>query len=212
MKILHALLTCAVVSAVLAPVADAAVTSKTEHVGRFDGISLQGHFRLVFHRNAAESVTLSGDPYLVDNLRVGVHRGVLAIVRPEDLDLPKNEAVLVTITAPNLASLSAAGLVRAEVTGLDGRGFKLINRGALAATLSGNAGHVAIKSSGVASINASALHARTIEISVRGQGNMRVFASHAANVTMYGEGRIDVLGNPKEHSFRSLAYGVVTMH
>ncbi len=181
-----------------------------EHVGPFDAIALHGRFRLDFTSGAARSVRLAGDPYLVENLAVSVKRGVLVIDRPAPLDLPKRETVEVTITAPALAGLTTRGFVRAELRGLSGPRFDFTNDGAAAATLSGQVGRFSMVSRGVASIDASGLHAAGARIAARGQANLIVFASKDANVTMYGEGRVVVLGHPKAHTFKSLAYGVIT--
>ncbi|HQT60174.1 MAG TPA: DUF2807 domain-containing protein [Acidiphilium sp.] len=188
----------------------AAPRTIVEHVGRFDAIALHGRFRLDFTAGATQSVRLTGDPYLVENLAVSVQRGVLVIDRPAALDLPQKETVRVTITAPSLAGLTTKGFVRADLQGLSGRRFDFTNDGAAAATLSGQVGRFSMVSRGVASIDASLLHAAGARIAARGQANLVVYASKNADVTMYGEGRVVVLGHPKVHTFKSLAYGVIT--
>lgn len=103
------------------------------------------------------------------------------------------------------------GLIRAKIAGLTGRAFTLDNHGAVAATLSGAVRRLDIVTRGVASIDASALHSRDLTVEVRRQGNLRVFASRSASVELYGEGRVDVLGHPPIHQFRTLAYGIVSL-
>ena len=198
----------------IAPGGYAATPARTvrEQVGQFDAIVLHGRFRLDFTQGETRSVKLSGDPYLVENLNVSVKRGVLDIDRPSALDLPKNETVDVIVTAPSLAALTTKGLVRADLRNLSGRAFDFINDGATAATISGKVGKFRMISRGVASIDASRLLAVSVNVSVRGQGNMRVFARDIANITLYGEGKIEVLGHPKDHTFKTLAYGIVTLH
>lgn len=202
-----------VAAPLIAASGNAAMPTRTvsEHVGRFDAIVLHGRFRLNFTRGETRSVMLSGDPYLVENLSVSVKRGVLDIDRPSALDLPQNETVDVIITAPSLAALTTKGLVRADVRNLSGQTFDFINDGATAATLSGEVGKFRMISRGVASIDASQLRAANVTVLVRGQGNMRVFARESANITLYGEGKIEVLGHPKDHTFKTLAYGTVTL-
>lgn len=157
------------------------------------------------------SVQVSGDRYVIENLRIAVTGGVLSIVRPNGLDLPKNETITLTITSPTLSRLQTSGLVHAKLTGLTGRSFLLINNGAEAATLVGSVHQFSIESRGVASIDAGALKASDLTMLVRGQGNFRVFAGESANVRMYGEGKVDVLGHPAAHKFRALAYGVIAL-
>ena len=197
----------------IAPGGYAATPARTvrKKVGQFDAIVLHGRFRLDFTQGETRSVKLSGDPYLVENLNVSVKRGVLGIDRPSALDLPKNETVDVIVTAPSLAALTTKGLVRADLRNLSGRAFDFINDGATAATISGKVDKFRMISRGVASIDASRLLAVSVNVSVRGQGNMRVFARDIANITLYGEGKIEVLGHPKDHTFKTLAYGTVTL-
>lgn len=211
MKMRITLLALSMAVASIAPAAGATMKVKIEPAGAFDAISLKGRFRLIFTEGNTESVRLSGDRYLVDNLAVSFEHGVLSIIRPTAYDLPDKETVLVRVTAPKLVKLVTKGFVRAALTGLAGHDFTMINNGAAAATLSGSIGQLSIVSRGIVSIDARMLHAGTVDVSVRGQGNVRVFASNDAKVMMYGEGRVDVLGHPKAHSFKSLAYGVVTM-
>jgi hypothetical protein len=204
--------TAVVAALFLAGIGNAIAATRTviEHVGRFSAITLHGRFKLDFTAGKARSVRLAGDPYLVDNLAVTVRHGVLVIDRPAALDLPKNETVDITITAPSLTGLTTKGFVRAELQGLSGRGFDFINDGAAAATLSGQVARFRMVSRGIASIDASRLLAANTNVTARGQANMLVFARKDVEVTMYGEGRIVVLGHPQAHTFKSLAYGVIT--
>ncbi|MCW8306946.1 DUF2807 domain-containing protein [Acidiphilium sp. PA] len=191
--------------------APAADITATRTVAAFTSLRVDGHFILHVSQGTAQSVQLAGDRYLIDNLRIGVVKGVLRIDRPHGFDLPKHQTVTITITTPGLTALGLRGLVHASVTGLTGTAFTLTNNGAAAATLTGTVGRFTLISRGVSSIDAGGLHARTVTMLVRGQGNLRVFASEVANVTMYGEGRIDVLGHPKVHQFKTLAYGIVSL-
>ncbi len=189
----------------------AADTVVTRTVAPFTSIEVDGRFMLLVTVAPTQSVRLSGDRYLIDNLQVGAAHGVLSIDRPHGFDLPKDETVAITITVPSLASVGLRGLVHASVTGLVGPRFQFINNGAAAATLSGTVGQFSLISRGVSSIDAGGLRAKDVTMMVRGQGTMRVFASEMAKVTLYGEGRIDVLGHPPRHEFKTLAYGVITL-
>ena len=193
--------------------ADARAAPFTTHPkpGAFSALRLSGQFHLDFSRSARESVSLTGNRYVVDALQVSMTNGVLSIVRPSGFELPKDQTITVAITAPSLTSLDLRGLIHANITGLTGRVFSLDNHGAAAATLSGTVRKLDITTRGVASIDAGALHARDLDVEVRGQGNLRVYASESASVEMYGEGRVDVLGHPPIHQFKALAYGIVSL-
>lgn len=196
------------IATVSAPAAD---TTVTRAVAPFTSLRVDGHFILHVSQGTTQSVQLAGDRYLINNLQIGVAKGVLSIDRPHGFDLPKHQTVTITITAPELTAVGLRGLVHASVTGLAGPAFALTNNGAAAATLTGAVGRFTLISRGVSSIDAGGLHAKTVTMLVRGQGNLRVFASQVADVTMYGEGRIDVLGHPKVHQFKTLAYGVISL-
>jgi hypothetical protein len=183
----------------------------TPAVAPFTSLQVDGRFSLRVTTGPTQSVRLSGDRYLIDNLQIEVAHGVLSIDRPHGFDLPKNETITITITAPALTAVALRGLVHASLTGLAGPQFAFTNNGAAAATLSGTVGQFTLVSRGVCSIDAGGLHARTMIMRVRGQGNLRVFASEVAKITMYGEGHIDVLGHPPVHQFKTLAYGVITL-
>jgi len=191
--------------------ARAADVTVSRSVGRFETVRVDGRFVLHIAVGAKQAVSLSGDRYLIDNLRITTMGGVLAIVRPQGFDLPHDQTVTITIETPKLTALDVRGLVHARVTGLTGRRFALTNNGTAAMTLAGDVGHFKLISRGVASIDAGALHAASLSVMLRGQGNMRVFASHDAIVTLYGEGRVVVLGHPPVHQFKTLAYGVISL-
>lgn len=198
--------------AALAVAAQARAATVTTHPrpGAFSALRLFGRFHLDFAESARETVSLTGNRYVIDALLVSASRGVLGIVRPSGFYMPKHQTVVVTVTAPSLTSLDLRGRIRAKLSGLTGKTFSLDNHGAAAATLSGSVRRLDIASRGVVSIDAGALHARDLKVEVRGQGNLRVFASHSAIVDMYGEGRVDVLGHPPIRQFKAMAYGVVS--
>lgn len=191
--------------------AQAAVVTTHPVMPVFSRLALSGRFDLDYVQGAGQSVSIAGDRYLVENLRVAVRDGVLRIVRPHGFDLPKADVVTIRIRSGRLVSLQTSGLVRAKLSGLRGPAFSLVNDGAVAATMTGGVGKFSIASRGVASIDAGALQAADLTMLVRGQGNFRVFASRSAKVKMYGEGRIEVLGHPPKHEFKALAYGVISL-
>lgn len=194
------------------PVPGSAATVTTRpSLAPFSALKLDGAFTLDFRAGARQSVSLSGNRYVIDNLMVAVDHGVLDIVRPHGFDLPRNKTITLTITAPSLRRVDLRGLVHADIAGLAGPSFTLDNNGAAAVTVSGQVDRFSVVSRGVASIDSGGLHAHDLTALVRGQANLRVFASRSATVTMYGEGRVDVLGHPPVHQFKSLAYGIVSL-
>ncbi|MGC9269995.1 GIN domain-containing protein [Acidiphilium sp.] len=180
-------------------------------IAPFSALQLNGRFVLDLTTAARQSVRLTGDPYLIENLRIGVTQGVLSITRPRGLDLPRHETVTITITTPAITSIDLRGLIHASMTGLAGAAFSLTNNGAAAATLTGSVGRFTLISRGVASIDAGHLYANTVTTLVRGQGNLLVFARRQARITLYGEGRVEVFGHPPIHQFKTLAYGVISL-
>lgn len=195
----------------LATAMPALAAGTAEKVAPFSALSLSGPFDLAWHRAARQSVVLTGDPYVVENLRVAVRDGVLRITWPTGLDLPKHATVHLAIGSPDLSRLDTHGALRARLTGLAGPTFTFHNDGAAAATLTGDVGTFAIASHGAASIDAGALHARDLSLRMRGQGNFRLYATDDAAITMYGAGHAELLGHPKHHQFKTLAYAVISM-
>ena len=192
----------------------AAVPTAIRHpaVSSVRNVKLTGDFRVDIVPATRPSVAISGAALVVSSLGVTDSHGVLAITTPSWLDASAYRPVRVRIAAPAIDEIDTHGLVRALVSRFSGKRLELETAGGFAATLSGTVGDLTIVSNGVASIDASRLHARDLAVTLRGRADLLAFASHSARIDMYGEGRVEVGGHPPIHSVRTLAYGVVTVN
>jgi hypothetical protein len=175
-------------------------TSQQRQVGAFHGIDLAGTMEVEVTVGKPASVEVTGEADLVDKVTTKVKDGVLVIDTPElhNHRHHRDSHLRVIVTAPDLDALMISGTGAMKIAGIanDRLAIDLGGTGALTASGSTGALHVAV--SGTGEIAGKQLMAKDVVVDVGGTGSARLNASRSLDARISGTGSIHVSGHPSQ--------------
>jgi len=204
------------------------------NIASFDRVRVDGPFEVRIATGSSPRATASAaDPALLERLRLDVQGTTLSLrldrgtgdyaARGSDaatvftLSTPALSGVTLLSGAKVLVTRMAATRVDLGVTGtgtlsVDEASAEQVNAtviGSGTISVGGRAGKARLVTNGPGTIDAAALSAGELFVSLDGSGETRATARYAAEVTSTGMGRVSVAGNPK-CTVRAAAGGPVT--
>ena len=163
-------------------------------VGNFKGIEVSGACDVQVTCGKTTSVEISGDDNIVPLIKTEVKNGVLNIWHEGSIN-PKTK-LTVTVTTPDLQSVSSSGACDIVVNNLSNEAFTVDVSGAGSVEARGTTGKLTINISGATDVITKDLKAKKVEIDVSGASNAEVFASEELRADVSGVGNITYHGNP----------------
>ncbi len=188
-----------------AAIADSATQRETRKVGSFDAIDAGGAYELAIDAGApATSVVVEGPPDLVGKITTEVRGRTLHIEEQQATFNWSSSRTLVTVDVASLAALEVGGAITAGVKNLHGPAFSLTISGAGKAKVAGTVDALSADLAGAANLDAIALKARRVKISIAGTGSAKVWASDSIAADVSGVGSVTYYGKPA-HVAQSIA-------
>jgi DNA-binding CsgD family transcriptional regulator len=186
-------------------------------VGSFDQLRVSGPFKVgVLVSGEPAKVLLQGPPELLADTIAAVEGGTLTIRFREGANWSWNpgSGVNVVVSAPSLAAVRVEGAAEVEISGVRAEMFSAENSGSGTVTLrgldvgrvqltTGGSGGISIEGrarsgtyvvGGSGSIDAKRLRVERASIAVGGAGSAHADVSNAANISVNGSGRVEVVG------------------
>lgn len=207
--------------------------TKKYHVSDFKQIESNVPAQITFTQSDIYRVEAQGPENYVGHLVVSTKDNLLSI----KLDNPnirfrslKSHAVILTISAPSLLTLSHKGVgdihlkgdIQVGNLGISNKGVGDIytdnltcnqlstsNGGVGDITLKGQAQTAEYHSKGVGNIHAENMIAKEVTIELKGVGNISCFASKNITATSKGVGNINVYGNPETKELNKIGVGSI---
>lgn len=191
--------------------------SREVAVGAFDRLKVSGPFKVaVFVSGEPTRVRVQGPPALLADTVVAVEGDTLTIRFREGATWSWNpgSGVNVVVSAPSLAAVNLEGAADVEVYGVHGETFLAATEGSgeVKATgldvgrvqlATGGAGGISVEGrareatyvvGGSGSIDAMRLRVRNATIAIGGAGSSYANVSGTANISLSGNGRVEVVG------------------
>jgi len=191
--------------------------SRDVPVGRFDRLRVSGPFMVgVLVSSEAARVHLMGPPALLADTITTVEGDTLTIRFREGATWSWNpgSGVNVFVIAPNLDAVTVEGAAEVEISGvrgdmlsaetegsgtiaareLDVERVQLATGGSGGITVEGRAREGTYVVGGAGSIDAKRLRVENASIAIGGAGSAYADVSHAANVSVNGSGRVEIVG------------------
>lgn len=218
----------------LAAITPARAADRVWNIASFDRVRVDGPFEVRIATGASPRATASApDPALLERLRLNVEGGTLSLRLDRgtgDYAARGSDAApvftLSTTALKGVTLLSGAKVAVTRMTGarvdlgvtgsgalsVDEASAEQVNAtviGSGTIRLAGRAGKARLVTNGPGTIDAEALSAGELFVSLDGTGETRAAARYAAEVTSTGMGRVTVSGNPK-CTVRAAAGGPVT--
>jgi hypothetical protein len=204
--------------------------TQSRQVSGFNGIASSGSFNVHVKIDGAESLKITADKNIINEIETVVEDGVLKLRFKKNHDWNDNHygKVEVEISAKNLSSLSLSGSGKFDVDGsLTGEvklaisGSGNISTGVKAekihaaisgsgnVTLNGSANDGSFAISGSGNLKASELKIGTVSVSIAGSGSVHVNAEKSISGHIAGSGNLYYTGNAQVTDFRSAGSGSI---
>lgn len=183
--------------------------SEQRQPGEFHQVELRGAGDLIVVVGPATSVTFTGDPDRLKDLKTQVHDGRLIIDRERGWDWFSQGKLKIELTTPRLDGLAIRGAGDAELSGIKGAQLLLEIDGAGDLRASGETGMLEAHIKGAGDMDLSQLAARDARVSINGAGDLSVRASGALEATINGAGSIRYAGNPQPVKTRINGAGTI---
>ena len=170
--------------------------SESRAVPAFTSVEVRGSADVVAQVGGATSLEVVGDDNLLQYVTTEVEDGKLVIAMESgiydfDVDL------VVTLSTPRLEGLSILGSSDCDLSGLSGGDLALAISGSGDVRASGSVETLEVSIRGSGDMRLEELQARTASVSIAGSGEVRLHAIEALDVGIAGSGEVRYLGDPK---------------
>ncbi|RKZ14849.1 hypothetical protein DRQ50_08330 [bacterium] len=176
----------------------------------FEAIELGGAFSVEIRFGDKQSVAVTIDDNLWENLETGVSHGTF------ELDWDKNcepdDDCKVVITMGNLERLEVHGACDATVKDFDSDRFEFNVHGAAELYINGQADELEINISGAGEVDARNLKAKHVKVRISGAGDAELYASESIDARISGAGNLDYWGNPDHEKTNVSGVGSIDAH
>ena len=170
------------------------ITTENRTIPDFTSVEADGAFAITWS-NAPASLKITTDSNLLSRIETGVSGTKLHLHSRGHLR-PSNGKINVTLSSSGMSGASLTGAVRLTASKLSGGGFYLEGTGATRVVVDGTVSELMASMSGASRLDADALQAETVAISISGAGKAEVAASKVLKVSISGAGKVTYSGNP----------------
>ncbi|MDZ4724489.1 MAG: head GIN domain-containing protein [candidate division Zixibacteria bacterium] len=174
------------------------IVSKTFDLEPFTVIESDAAINITIVVGGSQTVSLSFDDNLINNLELEVHNGILEISGRGSYSAEKSGELVITM--PKLEEIDTRGSGSIEIAEFKGGRFFFHNSGSGNFRASGTVDELDIDLDGSGNIDTRELIAKEVTVSLDGSGNIRVFAQDSFDGSLNGSGNIYYYGNPSNHT------------
>jgi hypothetical protein len=195
-----------------------AITAQATDPGKFTSISTVGPDDVIFKTGDTFSISASGSAEALKNLRFVVKDGDLTVGRYKySWKMGDGDKAIITITAPSISAISAAGSgdVKADRVNGDTVSLSIAGSGSLDVAdvitpsldgdiagsgnvkLAGKVDKANYSIAGSGNVDASKMASSTASVSIAGSGDVTLTASGSVNADIAGSGNVNVTGGAK---------------
>ena len=169
--------------------------SETRQVDNFTRIKMVGAFDVFVTVGKEQSITLTFDDNLLDNILTEVQGKTLILESEESYSSRKNCKIEITVPELEYVKLSGSGDIVVSELNSDMFEYELSGSGDL--TAEGKVKDLEINLSGSGDIDTHKLIAEDVYAKISGSGDIKVYASNRFDGKVSGSGDIVYYGNPK---------------
>jgi predicted small secreted protein len=163
-------------------------------VPSFNSISTEGAFHIEVIAQKAASLEIEADDNILPLISTEVVNNVL-VLKPTNT-YSVSEPIIIRISVPDLASITANGAGKIDVNDLKNEKFEINLNGAPYITVAGQTKLVNIDTNGAGTINTNRLRAGRAVVDSKGVSKIEVYAADQLDVTVSGPSTVLYAGNP----------------
>lgn len=173
------------------------LVTQSRPVAGFDSVHLTVPGELVLEQTGSESLTITAEENLIDELTSGVTGGRLVLGTRAGVDVAPRQPILYRLTVRSIDDLVVSGAARVDASGLQGDRFAFTLSGAGEISISGNIDHQTLTISGAGHYNAANLRSRVASITLSGAGHATIRAAQRIEGVISGAGILEYYGDPE---------------
>ncbi len=185
------------------------VQSDSRELDSFNSIVFSGVGDVQIVAGATQSIVVTTDDNLIDNVETRVEDGQL-IIRTKK-NFRSKVGLKVSVGAPEVHNVSLSGAGSLVLSGVDSQQLAVSSCGVGSLPAGGKVLSLEVDLSGAGSADLKALEAEAVKATVSGVGQAEVFASESVYARCSGIGNILVRGNPKTVDQKASGIGEVTL-
>ncbi len=170
--------------------------TQTRALGEFHAIRLEGSCDVQATVGGTQSIQITADDNLIDDLTTEVKDGVLVIGTRPGKNLWFRVDTHATISVPRLDGMHIEGSGDVTITGVGAEDFKAGIEGSGSMRVAGKATKLSLAIEGSGDADLSALECQDVSVSIDGSGDARVRCSGNLSASVSGSGDIDYIGSP----------------
>lgn len=175
--------------------------SETYDFTDFDRIDAAGVYELNVNVGGDFSVKISGAPEAMARVNARVEGGELVLDEERKDRTRKHwrkQGLTADITMPALNGVDIAGIVDAEIAGVDAAEFRADLSGIGDVDIEGQCDTLIANVSGIGDFDARELECVSADIDVSGIGDATIYASQSVDASVSGIGSVTVYGSPSD--------------
>jgi hypothetical protein len=184
-------------AAVLSIAATAQADDQVRSTPAFTSISVQGAMSVVVDAGQAQSLTVRGDARFIKDLSSEVVDGELRLRLRDKKGTSRIGDPRVVITMPALNAVDVEGAGEIKLNRIRGERLDVNYRGAGRMNINGEVKTFRMKADGVGEVDAKALLANDADVTFRGIGDVKVYASNRLDAMVQGMGNLTYYGKPR---------------
>lgn len=170
--------------------------TQTRALGEFHAIRIEGSCDVQATVGGAQSVQITADDNLIDDLTTEVKDGVLVIATRPGKNLWFRVDAHATISVPRLDGMHIEGSGDAVLTGVSGEDFKAGIEGSGDMRVAGKSTKLSLAIEGSGDADLSMLECQDVSVSIEGSGDARVRCGANLSASISGSGDIGYIGSP----------------
>jgi hypothetical protein len=173
---------------------DGVAKSETREIPTFDSIEVDGTVKLDLATGPLDKLSITGDENLLPLIETTVTAGKLVV--HETKAVHSKTPLVVSVHAPAVTRIDAAGIAGVIATGLHGPSFTFTSSGVANAELSGQVDSLEIQTGGTGEVHAAGLAAKQAHVAISGAGTVEVNATDKLKADVSGVGTVKYRGTP----------------
>lgn len=170
------------------------IVTETRAVADFTSVEADGDLTITWTKGAT-ALQIRTDKNLLNHIETTVEGKKLRIHSHGQLRPTKK--IKVTLSSSGLSGARLMGAVRLTAARLSGKGFYYDGMGATRVVADGNVEELLATMAGASRIEAEALQAQNVELSISGAGRADVTAEKTLKVSITGAGKVTYSGDPE---------------
>lgn len=168
--------------------------SERRELGAYSGLRLDAPVDVAYTIGGPLLLTVHGPANILPLVTTVVEGGQLTIGIKGAVSLSR--PLKVVVSGPSLAEVRSNGTGKLNILGVNGKELRIKLSGSGSVSARGEVDKLVASVSGSASLDASALKAKAIEVSVSGSGQIASYSSLEARAEVSGSGSILIHGQP----------------